>query len=705
VPLSCWPASYTTEPIGIGHQPEVIDRQDGPVPEPSDLTDSGEPTTTAHPVAPVPTTLFDDPAAENRWRARYSATRISLPSMARDAQHRTVYVSNATGRYEVYCWDVTNDRHAVLTERPDGTVHAQLSADGEQVWWFDDTAGDEFGVWQVQPFGSDPTSAGDGPRGAEQGGAEQGGAEQGGAGQGGARQGGAEQGLPGVAAGYPAGLEVGTRVVVGGFSDDDGTRIHLARGGADPEVVYQHPEDGGVGALSADETIWVLSHSEHGDARYPSLRAIAVADGTVLGELSDAPGRGLIALMFSPVPGDQRLLVEHERRGRHELLIWDPTSGSVTELDIDLPGDLDAEFYPEGSAVLVVHTSAGRTSLHRFSLEDGELVLLPAARGVVSGAVARRDGSVWYRWSSAAEPGQVRVLRADGTDHVLLRPDGDLSPGSEQVTDVWVDGPGGRIHALLAEPPAPPGADGALGADEANGANGPAGRPWPTVFAVHGGPAIGDEDSFDANRAAWLDAGFAVVQVNYRGSTGYGSAWRDALTERVGHIELADIAAVQDHLVAGGIIDPARCAIFGYSWGGYLALLGLGVQPDRWAAGVAGVPVADYVAAYEDEMEPLRAYDRALFGGSPREVPEKYRDSSPLTYVDHVRAPLLVLAGENDPRCPIRQIDNYLDALAARGARYAVYRYDAGHGSMVVDERLRQCACEIAFVRGILTPG
>ena len=225
-------------------------------------------------------------------------------------------------------------------------------------------------------------------------------------------------------------------------------------------------------------------------------------------------------------------------------------------------------------------------------------------------------------------------------------------------------------HALLARPEREP--------------------PNPAVFLLHGGPEAHDQDSYAPEVSALVDAGFAVC-VNYRGSTGYGSAWRDALTERVGHIELADIAAVQDHLVAAGIIDRERCAIFGYSWGGYLALLGLGVQPDRWAVGVAGVPVADYVSAYEDEMEPLRAYDRALFGGSPREVPEKYRDSSPLTYVGRVRAPLLVLAGDNDPRCPIRQIETYLDALAARGARYAVYRYDAGHGSMVVDERLRQC--------------
>jgi dipeptidyl aminopeptidase/acylaminoacyl peptidase len=141
----------------------------------------------------------------------------------------------------------------------------------------------------------------------------------------------------------------------------------------------------------------------------------------------------------------------------------------------------------------------------------------------------------------------------------------------------------------------------------------------------------------------------------------------------------------------------------GGSWGGYLTLLGLGTQPESWSVGVAGVPVADYVAAYEDEMENLRAFDRSLFGGTPEEVPERYRLSSPLTYVDSLRAPVLVLAGENDPRCPIRQIENYLDRLAARAATFEVYRFDAGHGSLVVEERLRQVEAELDFVRRHLT--
>jgi len=137
----------------------------------------------------------------------------------------------------------------------------------------------------------------------------------------------------------------------------------------------------------------------------------------------------------------------------------------------------------------------------------------------------------------------------------------------------------------------------------------------------------------------------------------------------------------------------------GGSWGGYLTLLALGTQPERWAAGVAIVPVADYVTAFADEMEPLRDFDRALFGGSPDELPDRYRESSPITYVDQVRAPVLVMAGENDPRCPIQQINNYLDRLVARGAEHSVYRYDAGHGSLVVAELVKQTAIAVDFVR------
>jgi dipeptidyl aminopeptidase/acylaminoacyl peptidase len=110
------------------------------------------------------------------------------------------------------------------------------------------------------------------------------------------------------------------------------------------------------------------------------------------------------------------------------------------------------------------------------------------------------------------------------------------------------------------------------------------------------------------------------------------------------------------------------------------------------------VPVADYVAAYEDEAPGLKALDSMLFGGSPDEKPELYRERSPITYVDAVVAPVLVIAGDNDTRCPIRQILNYVDALERRGRPYRLHRYEAGHGSMVVDERVEHMRLELEFV-------
>jgi dipeptidyl aminopeptidase/acylaminoacyl peptidase len=197
---------------------------------------------------------------------------------------------------------------------------------------------------------------------------------------------------------------------------------------------------------------------------------------------------------------------------------------------------------------------------------------------------------------------------------------------------------------------------------------------------------------------AWVDHGLAVVLVNYHGSSGHGRTWRDALQGNPGFTELADIGRVRDWLIEQGIADPERLALGGGSWGGYLTLLGLGMQPEKWSLGVAVVPVADYIAAYEDEMEPLKAFDRAIFGGSPEEIPEKYIERSPLTYIEHVRVPVLVMAGENDPRCPIRQIDNYLARLSDLEKPHEVYRFNAGHGSLVVDEAIRQTEVMLDFV-------
>jgi len=611
------------------------------------------PERSAHPTAPVPETLFADPDAESRWRARFTAPRVSLPDWALHAPDRTVFSSNSSGTWEIYTWDRSTGIRRQVTERPSGTHGGTISPDGEQVWWFNDTDGDEFGHWVAEPFGGRPDGWAPTPA------------------------------VAGTAAGYPAGLELGTRIIAIAGSTDDGTIIWTRA--EDTHEVYSHPQDAGVGALSRDETLLAIHHSEHGDSRHPALRVFRLAaDGTVaetVGELHDGEGKGVDALEFAPVDGDQRLLVNHERRGRDELLLWDLATGEQAELHLDLPGDVSADFYPDATALLVVHTHAGRNTLYRYDLTTAALSELDTPAGTVGAASVRLDSTVEYSWSSAQHPSVVRARYSDGTDAVLLTPpDAEPAPTSQPLTDAWV----GAVHALVARP-----------ADAPEG-------PLPTVFSLHGGPHAADEDRYSAMRATWLDAGFAVVHVNYRGSTGYGSAWRDAIEGRPGLTELEDVAAVQAWAVDSGLADPAGCVVEGWSWGGYLALLAVGTQPERWAAAIGGVPVADYVAAFDDEMEPLRAYDRALFGGSPAELPELYRECSPLTYVDAVTAPVLILAGENDPRCPIRQVDNYLDALAGAGKRYEMVRYDAGHGSLVVAELVGHVATEVDFARRVL---
>ncbi|WP_373433740.1 prolyl oligopeptidase family serine peptidase [Streptomyces sp. CS113] len=581
------------------------------------------------------------------WEKRFRAPRVSLPDWAEDAPDRSLFVSNATGTYELYAWDRSSGEQRQVTDRPNGTTDGVLAPDGEWIWWFDDKDGDEFGVWRRQPFA--------------------GGAD--------------EEAVPGLDPSYPAGLALGRdgrTAVIGRSTDEDGTTIHLARrdGGA-PVEIYRHRESAGVGDLSHDGSLIAIEHTEHGDAMHSALRVLRPDGGTVA-ELDDTEGGerelGLEVLGFAPVDGDTRLLIGHQRRGRWEPLVWDVATGEQTDLALELPGDVSAEWYPDGSALLIVHGFEARSELFRYDFAERGLTEIDTPAGTVSGATARPDGSVEYLWSSAAEPSAVRST----TGRVVLDPPGLKSPRSVPVEDVWVEGPGGRIHALVQKPA------GAAG-------------PLPTVFDIHGGPTWHDSDSFAAGPAAWVDHGYAVVRVNYRGSTGYGRAWTDALKHRVGLIELEDIAAVREWAVTSGLADPERLILTGGSWGGYLTLLGIGTQPEAWTLGIAAVPVGDYVTAYHDEMEGLKALDRTLLGGTPEEVPERFEASSPLTYVDQVKAPVYISAGVNDPRCPIRQVENYVERLEARGAVHEVYRYDAGHGSLVVDERIKQVRLELDF--------
>ena len=211
-------------------------------------------------------------------------------------------------------------------------------------------------------------------------------------------------------------------------------------------------------------------------------------------------------------------------------------------------------------------------------------------------------------------------------------------------------------------------------------------------------------EEFSPEAQAWLDHGFAFLSINYRGSTTFGRAFQQQIWGNLGHWEVEDMVAARDWLVREGIAQPDQIFPSGWSYGGYLTLLALGRRPELWAGGMAGVAIADWAMLYEDSADTLGATGSALFGGTPTEKPEHYAASSPMTYVEHVRAPVLIIQGRNDTRTPARPVEVYAERLRALGKTVEVEWFETGHVGGFADIELGIAHQErmLRFARAVL---
>jgi len=580
---------------------------------------------------------------------------VSFPTWAPGAPNRILYASSESGTYQLHVLDLDTGERRQITREPVGVIAGELSHDGEWAVWHRDVTGDESGTFVAAPF-----AGGD-----------------------------AEPLVEGIPTGWDQGIALGRHRTAAVVANREGFGVYVSTDGRPATRLAWSPESielGGAnamvgagteaGALSADDSLLCVEHAEHGDLIHPALRILDAETGQVVADLRDE-GKALNAFAWSPVPGDQRLVIGHERNGEKAPAIWDLETGKVTE--ISLPWDRLTEaagWWPDASALLLVETRFGRHRLHRYDIASRELTELPIGDGSLTGARVRPDGEVWYRLQRGEHPG---ISYALGRDEPVLEAPGAAPPGRPFIEWSYDNGHGQTVHGWRVEPEDVP-------------------KPWPTLFLIHGGPTSIDLDRWTPEAQAYVDAGFQVAMLNYRGSIGFGAAWRDELIGNIGWPEVEDILAGLEDLVAAGLADPARAVIAGWSWGGYLTLLMHGMHPERFLAGVAGVPVGDYAAGYEDLSPLLQAYDRALLGGAPADVPELMAERSPISYVDHVTAPLLILAGENDSRCPIRQVLIYTDRLKARGQPHELYVFSTGHSSFEVDERTRQIGVILDFL-------
>lgn len=591
----------------------------------------------------------------------------ALPVVAEHAPHRLVYVGDADGRCQIFAWDRRAGALTQLTDRPTGTIRAALDPAGETVWWFDDDLAG-VGVWRTTDFPDAPTTRfATTPASGAAGPAE------------GARAT-SVPALPGVAPARHAGIAMaddGTALV--GLADDDGLTLH--RREPHGRITEVARIDGYAYLVDLDPTGGLAVVGT--DAAAPDAVTVLHRDGTPVGRVAGRTGRRVWALGFAPGGGEARLLLVIESDGRYFPATWTADGGLTTYEWCWYDTEITASWFPDGRRILIRQDRYARTVLHEADLTARTSVVSPTPAGSVLDAAVWPDGELVYIWTDSLTPPQLRSASGVRLPDSGAQPDpaAAAAPVDDNTRqELWVPGPGGRVHVLLTVPN-----DGRA--------------THPAVFLVHGGPSQHARDAYDPLVEVLASTGCAVVRVNYRGSSGYGSAWRNDFSDGVGLTQIADLAAVREHLVAAGTIESGRVALWGTSWGGYLTLLALGVQPQLWRLGVAISPVADYVAAFHAASPAVQALDVTLFGGSPQQVPQAYARSSPVTYVDQVRAPVLLAVSSDDVRCPPEPVERYAGLLAARRVPHQVVRRRAGHDDFDAHSHLALMQTVLLFMQ------
>lgn len=213
----------------------------------------------------------------------------------------------------------------------------------------------------------------------------------------------------------------------------------------------------------------------------------------------------------------------------------------------------------------------------------------------------------------------------------------------------------------------------------------------PAILYVHGGPWVRDAWGFNGAAQFLANRGYAVLQVNYRGSTGYGRAFWEKGFKQWGKAMQDDLTDAAKWLVEQGIADPKRIAIYGGSYGGYAALAGMAFTPEVYAAGISFVGPSNLFTLLETVppyWEPMRKMNYEMIG-DPEKEPELLREASPLFSADDIRAPLLIAQGANDPRVKKAESDQIVEALKKRGIDVPyIVKDNEGHGFANEENRL-----------------
>ena len=429
---------------------------------------------------------------------------------------------------------------------------------------------------------------------------------------------------------------------------------------------------------------------------------------------------------------DGTLLVFWSRREstrtNADLYVVASSGGETTRLDTRDGKDgesIDAQWSPDGTRISFTTDTRGRQEIALASYAEREIKRVERMTDSIHdeyGAVWRPDGrALAYLHNEDAAVSIRRVFTVSHADHAVsdipgMHASPDIGPDSDTTAflfsspsrpwDVFVTReraiearaitrslPATIDPATLVEPSHVRyrGADGAdvpalLFLPYAEALRGE--KVPPAIINIHGGPTAQHHREWNVATQVFVNAGFVVLEPNPRGSTGYGKKWREANRRDWGGKDLEDIVLGAAWLGDQKLADPARIGVYGGSYGGYLTLLSLAMHPERFAAGVSVVGVVSWKTMAETTRGDLRNYLLREFG-DPTEDAELYRDRSPLTHASKIRAPLLILQGENDPRVPRGEAEQVVKALRDGGKTHEYHVYPGeGHGFRLTENRI-----------------
>jgi dipeptidyl aminopeptidase/acylaminoacyl peptidase len=353
-------------------------------------------------------------------------------------------------------------------------------------------------------------------------------------------------------------------------------------------------------------------------------------------------------------------------------------------------------FSPDGKYLTYTANVDGNSDIYLQDIAAGKSRALPFTTGVnyVAGRPSpfSRDGSrMLYYHTGPTAPGDLWVASlAEKPAENKTSGNGERSDsGSYQLTHSLV---GGVRSENMVEPALVhyPSKDSkwTISAFVYTPYNLPRNGQHPAIVYVHGGPTSQTMNTFNRFVQYMVNQGYLVIAPNYRGSTGYGKEFQNANLFDMGGGDLQDVLAATDWIKQTGYVDPKKLILMGGSYGGYMTMMGVTKAPDAWAAGIPIVPFVNWFTEIQHEDPVLQQSDLATMGDLVKNK-ALYEDRSPINFVDQIKAPLYLLAGGNDPRCPKEEAQQVVDAIKKRGGvvEYKVYENE-GHGFAKVENQI-----------------